>query len=126
MKNQNNILVACAFFLFAGCASPPDNASDVKVRVGMSRSELTIMYGEPLRMESNASGGQDWYYHFYSRFKGQAVSATVSSETDFGGDTVSSSSESYQLGSDTDEEPIHLSAEGYVVAPLPAGKVLKN
>jgi hypothetical protein len=92
----------------------------------MSRTELKIMYGEPLRIEANAAGGQDWYYHFYSRFKGHAVSATVSSETDFQGNTVSSSSESYQLGNDTDEEPIHLSAEGYVVDPLPSGKVLKN
>jgi hypothetical protein len=92
----------------------------------MSRSELKIMYGEPLRIEPNASGGEDWYYHFYSRFKSPSASMNVSSETDFNGNTVSSSSDSYQLGKDTDEEPIHLSPDGYVVQPLPSGKVLKN
>jgi len=92
----------------------------------MSRTELRVMYGEPLRIEANASGGEDWYYHFYSRLKVPNVSGTVTSETDFQGNPVSSTTEDVQLGSDTDEAPIHLSREGYVVPPLPSGKVLKN
>jgi outer membrane protein assembly factor BamE (lipoprotein component of BamABCDE complex) len=126
MNGKNLILAACTFSIFAGCATPPDNTSDVAVRVGMSRTELTVMYGEPLRIEPNASGGEDWYYHFYSRYKVPNVSGTVSSETDFHGNTVSSTSESVQLGQDTDEQPIHLSRAGNVVEPLPSGKVLKN
>jgi hypothetical protein len=126
MKNWDLILIAVAFFLFAGCASPPDNASDVAVRAGMSRAELKVMYGEPLRVEPNAVGGEDWYYHFYSRFKSPSAAVNVSSETDFSGSTVSSSSDSYQIGKDTDEEPIHLSPDGRVVGPLPSGNVLKN
>lgn len=126
MESWNIILIAIAFFLFAGCASPPDNASDVAVRIGMSRTELKVMYGEPLRVESNASGGEDSYYHFYHRYKSPTASMTVSSETDFAGNTVSSASESYQLGQDTDEEAIHLSPDGHVIGPLPSGKVLKN
>ena len=126
MKNWNVILAVGVFSLFAGCASPPDNTSDVAVRTGMSRSELKIMYGEPLRVEPNASGGEDWYYHFYSRFKSPSAAVNVSSDTDFNGSTVSSSSDSYQIGKDTDEEPIHLSPDGRVAGPLPSGKVLKN
>lgn len=117
--------MAGALFLFTGCATRPDNASDVAVRVGMSRSELQVIYGQPLRIEPNASGGQDWYYDFYSWGTGQTV--TVSGETtDAGGNTISSGSESLQVGKGTVEEPIHVSPEGYVVAPLPSGKVLKN
>ena len=126
MNGKDVILAAGALFLFAGCITPPDNTSDVVVRVGMSRTELRVMYGEPLRIEPNASGGEDWYYHFYSRYHVPNVSATVTSETDLAGNTISSTSDSLQLGKDNDEEPIHLSREGYVVAPLPSGKVLKN
>lgn len=126
MNGKNLILVAGTILLFAGCASPPDNTSDVAVRVGMSRTELRVIYGEPLRIEANASGGEDWFYHFYSRYKVPNVSGTVTSETDFAGNTISSTTDNVQLGKDTDEEPIHLSREGYVVAPLPSGKVLKN
>jgi hypothetical protein len=125
MKISEIILAAGALILFAGCATPPDNTSDIAVRVGMSRSELQVMYGQPLRIEPNASGGQDWYYHFYSWGAGQTV--TVSGETtDAGGNTVSSSSEDFQVGKGTIEEPIHVSPEGYVIEPLPSGKVLKN
>lgn len=125
MKGSDIILAASAFILFAGCATTPDNASDIAVRAGMSRSELKVVYGEPLRIESSPSGAQDWYYNFYSWAKGPTVTATTT-ETDPGGTTVSSSSESWQLGKDTVEEPIHLSPEGYVVEPLPSGKVLKH
>jgi hypothetical protein len=125
MKISDIIIVTGALVLFVGCASPPDNTSDIAVRVGMSRSELQVMYGQPLRIELNASGGQDWYYHFYSWGAGQTV--TVSGETtDADGNAVSSSSEDFQVGKGTIEEPIHVSAEGYVVGPLPSGKVLKN
>lgn len=126
MNGKHLILVTGTIFLFAGCATPPDNASDVAVRVGMSRTELRVMYGEPLRIEPNASGGEDWYYHFYSRYKVPVGSGTVTSETDFHGNTITSASETVQIGQDTDEQPIHLSRAGNVVEPLPSGKVLKN
>lgn len=120
------ILVAGIFILFVGCATAPENASDVAVRVGMSRTELQVMYGQPLRVEPNDSGGQDWYYHFYSWGAG-GQTVTVSGETtDPAGNTTDSSSESLQVGKGIEEEPIHLSPEGYVVAPLPSGKVIKN
>jgi hypothetical protein len=125
MKISGIILVVGAFLFFAGCATPPDNASDIAVRVGMSRSELKLVYGEPLHIESNGSDGEDWYYHFYSWGAGQTV--TVSTQTtDAAGNTTDSSSESLQVGKGTVEEPIHVSPEGYVVGPLPSGKVLKN
>jgi hypothetical protein len=126
MKSWNIILMAGTFSLFAGCASPPDNASDVAVRVGMSQTELRVMYGAPVRIESNASGGEDWYYRFFSRYSGPVSTTASSQTTDANGNVVSSSSESWQVGKSTDEEPIHLSAEGYVIGPLPSGKVLKN
>jgi hypothetical protein len=124
IKNWNSILVASTFLLTAGCATPPDNTSDVAVRVGMPRSELRLIYGEPLRIESNASGGEDWYYRFYAWSKAPTVSATVSENV--GGNTISSTSESWQVGKGTEEEPIHLSPEGRVVEPLPSGKVIRN
>ncbi|HEY1786545.1 MAG TPA: hypothetical protein VGJ73_00240 [Verrucomicrobiae bacterium] len=125
MKMRDLILVTGALILFAGCATPPDNTSDIAVRIGMTTSELKVMYGEPLRVESDGSGGENWYYHFYSWGAGQTV--TVSSQTtDAAGNTLDSSSEDLQVGKGTMEEPIHVSAEGYVVAPLPSGKVIKN
>jgi hypothetical protein len=125
MKMRNIILAAGASILLAGCATPPDNISDIAVRIGMTTSELKVMYGEPLRVEPNGSGGEDWYYHFYSWGAGQTV--TVSSQTtDAAGNTLDSSSKDLQVGKGTIEEPIHVSPEGYVVAPLPSGKVIKN
>lgn len=124
MKSWNINLVAGGLILFAGCATAPDNASDIAVRVGMSRNELKTIYGEPVRVESTTYGGQDWYYHFYSWAKGPTVS--VSETTDVNGNPTSSTSEGWQLGKGTVDEPIHLSPQGYVVEPLPSGKVLKN
>lgn len=122
MKTRDIILAASVLFLFAGCATAPDT-SDIAVRVGMSRNEVKRVYGEPLRIESNGHGGEDWYYRFYSWAKGPIAS---SENYDVGGDRTSSSSVGWQIPGGTEEEPIHLSPEGYVVEPLPSGKVVKN
>src|SRR5215469_17043308 len=124
MKIRSINLVAGVFILFAGCATAPDNASDIAVRVGMSRNELKAVYGDPLRIESTPYGGQDWYYHFYSWAKGPTVS--VSETTDANGYPTTSTSEGWQVEKGPIDEPIHLSPQGYVVGPLPSGKVLKN
>ena len=63
MRKRRIVLVAIGLLLLAGCANPP-RTSDIAVRVGMSREDLRLHFGEPLRIDAQAGGAEDWYYHF--------------------------------------------------------------
>ncbi len=101
--------------VLAGCATESDSHA---LFVGMSRDRLKARFGEPLRIERTPLGGEDWYYSFASWQP--EMSGTVSSD----------GSGSLSMGvSDqpaTREFPVHLSADGYVTEPLPAGKIVKS
>lgn len=122
MKIKYVCFVIVSLCLFAGCASSPET-NDIAVRAGMTSSDLKLFFGEPVRVQPGANGGADWYYRF------AVWNSHASSES---GVTVdangvnSYASETLQPSKDTIEEPIHVSSGGYVIEPLPDGKIVRN
>lgn len=109
--------------LLGGCATPDDESvSDSAVHTGMSRDRLKSRYGEPLRVEHTASGGEDWYYRFVLR---KSIREDVTTSSDALGTTTSYSA-TWEPGKIIEERPIHLSPEGFVIEPVPEGKVKRN
>jgi len=88
--------------------------------VGMSRDRLKLHFGEPLRVERTPSGGEDWYYSFAS-WRNTDVQGSVYHD---GASNSGSVSATISDENNIRECPVHLSAEGYVRAPLPAGKII--
>ena len=112
------MLALFAAAALAGCVTDSDRP---RVRVGMSRDDLRSRFGEPLRIESAASGGEDWYYSFVSWGTPQ-IEATASHDNfGAGRDSVSIGLSSTWS---TQECPIHLSGDGFVVEPIPDGKIV--
>lgn len=122
MKTRNLVLAAISLLVLAGCASSPETAS-TPVRLGMSRSDLRSRFGEPLRIEQVASGGEDWYYRFTS-WKSHPTSASGTAIES--GEVTSYVSGGLEFSKDAEELPVHISASGFVVEPLPDGKVVRN
>ena len=115
-------MAALSLWLLAGCSSTPINSYS-SVLAGMSRNNLRFYFGEPSRIEPNAAGGENWYYSFTSwKVKPTAESGT---REDFG---EKSSYVSVGLsGSEvTEEHAVHVAADGFVVGPVPTGKVVKH
>ena len=110
-----------SLFLLAGCSTGPKAYSTVLA--GMSRNNLRSFFGKPLRIEPTASGGEDWYYRF-SSVHARAVGA--SGQTDDFGQQGSYASSGVEFSRQIKELPVHVSSEGFVIKPLPKGKVVKN
>jgi hypothetical protein len=89
----------------------------------MSRDDLKSHFGAPLRVEPANSGGENWYYHFVA-WKAQPTDAEVT-KSDYG-DKTTQVTAGLQISRDTEERAIHVSAEGYVIEPLPEGKIVRN
>jgi len=121
MKFSKLALISLGLFMLAGCASSPKTA-DIPLQLGMSRQELRWSYGEPLRITPVTGGGEDWYYRFVS-WKTRPVYGAGTSE-EFGEET-SYVSVGLEGSHETEERPIHVSAEGVVIKPLPHGKVVQ-
>ena len=119
-----SLLLALAIlsFLFGGCASDPHDAYSTAM-AGMSRNNLRFYFGEPLRIEPTSGGGEDWYYHFKT-WKTQATGDS-GTNNDFG-EQSSYASAGLQFSQETVDRPVHLSADGFVVEPVPKGKIVKN
>jgi hypothetical protein len=112
-----------AAVLLGGCSTSDDETvSDIPVRAGLSRDGLKSRYGEPLRIEHTASGGEDWYYRFVSR-KPTREDSTTSSDAS---GTTTTYSATWEPGKTREERAIHLSPEGFVIEPIPEGKVAWN
>jgi hypothetical protein len=118
----NLILAALCCLVFAGCACFQKTA-DAAVKLGLSRSDLRLYFGEPLRIERTAAGGEDWYYRFIS-WRTHPVSE-AGTQDDFGEKTAYVSV-GWQASRYSGEHPIHVSPGGYVVGPIPNGKVVKE
>ena len=89
----------------------------------MSRDDLKLFFGNPVRVEPGANGGEDWYYRFF----GWRSDTTLDSGTSMsGGDVSSYTNASVAISRDTTEAPVHVSALGYVVEPIPEGKIVRN
>ena len=114
-------LAAMSLSVFVGCAARETTYSTVME--GMSRNVLRANFGEPLRIEPQASGGEDWYYNF-SSWQAQPTGSSGTTE-DFG-DRTSYASAGLAFSQRVLELPVHVSSAGFVVSPLPKGKVVKN
>jgi hypothetical protein len=89
----------------------------------MSREDLKMFFGNPVRIEANANGGEDWYYCFYD----WRSNSTTESGANIGtGGASSYANASVELSRNTTEEPVHISSGGYVIGPVPDGKIVKN
>ena len=108
------LLVALAL---TACVTEPER---LRVRIGMSRDDLRSCFGEPLRIERAASGGEDWYYSFVG-WSAPQVDAAAS--RDIFDPTLSTVSVSVSSSRSTQDCPVHLSADGFVVEPIPDGKI---
>ncbi len=109
--------------ILGGCSTDSSStAPEAHVQLGMSRDDLKFYFGNPVRIEPVAGGGENWIY----RFSAWKTEQQNSSDTtyDFDGKTTTSSV-SWQFGTETEEKPVHISAEGFVVKPLPGGKLVK-
>ena len=109
-------------FLLTGCADAPET-SENHLRLGLSRDQLRARFGEPLRIESHGANGEDWYYHFVSWDKHPTYTEDTSNEF---GQRTTTSSVGIQFTHTSEELPVHVSADGHVIGPLPEGKVVIN
>jgi hypothetical protein len=122
MKTKYIVLAAMSFFVLAGCSTTHEATYSTAIE-GMPRSVLRADFGEPLRIETRASGGEDWYYRF-SSWQSQPTGSSGTSN-DFGERTTYVSA-GLDFTKQIIESPVHVSSEGFVVPPLPKGKVVKN
>src|ERR1700744_4988509 len=113
-----------AIALFGGCATDSDQTvPEAHVQLGMSRDDLKFYFGAPVRVEQVAGGGENWIYRFQN-WKTEQQNSTET--TDAFGAKTTTSSVSWQVGKKTEEQPVHISDEGFVVKPLPKGKIVRN
>jgi hypothetical protein len=122
MKTRDIILAAISLFVLAGCASAPET-SDIALRLGMSRDDLKLYFGEPLRIEAGALGGEDWYYRFVAWNACPTGTTGTSVES---GEVTSYVSVGLEFSKNAEERPIHVSSEGRVIEPLPKGKIVRH
>lgn len=122
MKIKGVLFLALSLFILAGCASAP-RTSDISVRSGMSREDVRRIFGEPLRIVPVALGNEDWYYRFVAWQSRPSQESGIT--TEFGQVTPYTSS-GLEISKETVELPIHISSGGYVVDPLPQGKVVRQ
>lgn len=122
MKIQYFLFVIVSLCLFAGCESSPETR-DIAVRSGMTSGDLKLFFGEPVRVQPGANGGTDWYYRF-AVWNGHATAESGTTVDTTGVNSYASGT--FQPSKDVVEEPIHVSSLGYVVEPIPEGKIVRN
>jgi outer membrane protein assembly factor BamE (lipoprotein component of BamABCDE complex) len=123
---KTSVIALYAAALLVGCSTEPDRTVDsVRVQAGMSRDDLKLYFGNPLRIEPAAAGGENWYYRFASR----NIEYENSSGTSFDSGTMSnyaSASATINLDKTMEECPVHISSSGFVIEPVPDGTVIRN
>ncbi len=125
MRRHTRLMLALvALAAMAGCVTEPELERS-PIRVGMSRQDLRFFFGEPVRIEAIDSGGEDWYYRFVSSESPQ-VDGAVSQDPVDGTGAVAVSVSGLPGKAGKVELPIHLSAEGRVIEPIPEGKLLRR
>lgn len=122
MRSNCFLAFATTLLFLAGCADAPET-SENHLRLGLTREQLRARFGEPVRIESHGAAGEDWYYRFVGW---ESHPTSTSDSSNAFGQPTSTSSVGVQFNRTDGEQPVHLSAEGRVVAPLPEGKVVIN
>lgn len=122
MKLTLLLALCIGLFFVAGCANTPE-ISENHLRLGLTREQLRARFGEPLRIESHGAAGEDWFYRFVGW---ESHPTSTSDSSNVFGQQTNTSSVGMQFSRTDGEQPVHLSAEGRVVAPLPEGKVVIN
>ena len=119
MNARHSVLLAMGMLALLGCDEVPQTSHN-SVRLGMSREDLRARFGEPLRIEKAAAGGEDWYYRFISWTTNPAGGPGT---TEAGYEKLSYFSVGWEASRNSEVRPVHLSAEGVVIEPVPDGKV---
>lgn len=122
MKITGLFLLALSLSVLGGCESTP-RTSDISVRSGMSKEDVRRIFGEPLRIVPVALGNEDWYYCFVAWQSRPSQESGIS--TDYG-QVAPYTSSGLEISKETVELPIHISSGGYVIDPLPQGKVVRQ
>jgi outer membrane protein assembly factor BamE (lipoprotein component of BamABCDE complex) len=118
------MLVTVAIFV-AGCSTNSsgdgETVDNIRVTGGMSRDDLRFYFGKPLRIEPAPNNGENWYYRFDSRQTeySSGTSTDASSTTTYRTITIN-------LDKSIQELPVHIGAGGYVIDPVPEGKVVRS
>lgn len=120
---MKNIVIALSIMVLAGCASAPEKQY-TRVLEGMSRNNLRYYFGEPLRIEPVGAGDENWYYRF-SSWKAAPTGTSGTTVDTVTGDRTDYASAGLNFSKDIVELPVHISADGFVVKPVPDGKVVK-
>jgi outer membrane protein assembly factor BamE (lipoprotein component of BamABCDE complex) len=117
-------LPAAVSLLVASCSAPylPEVPSDVPVRAGMTRKELTAALGAPLRKEARAGGGEIWYYRF--RIEGIYTMRKGSNEWTKHDENKKPVLDAMILAKEETQAPLQVSAEGKVTGEIPKGRIL--
>ncbi len=113
------VFISGLVFLLTACVS--DVPDPPRLRLGMSREDLRACYGEPLRIEPASSGGENWFYPFNGWSAPEIGGVAARDPWD---PNVSSVSLTLSSSHGTHEAPVHVSPEGYVIEPIPAGKLV--
>ncbi len=119
----------CRFALFAliatgllgGCATNWEESAKPRLRAGMSRDDVRFFFGNPSRIETLPTGGEDWYYSFAFWTPAQVQSAAEVDPYGGGGVSVAVTAPAKRT---VQQCPVHLSPEGFVIEPLPAGELV--
>lgn len=114
--------MAISLLALVGCETTPEVSSS-EVHVGMTRERLRARFGEPLRIEPVTGGGEDWYYRFVTWQANPSGETGVAVGT---GGTESYVSATVESSKEAMERPIHISPEGFVIEPIPRGKIIRE
>jgi hypothetical protein len=98
--------------------------------LGMPKDELTAKYGPPIRIETDSSGGEEWYYR--TGIRETVIETESTPDPDLtdewrraGGDTDYSSSITMKWEKKYRELPVSISPDGKVDG-IPNGKLEKS
>ncbi|HZV36535.1 MAG TPA: hypothetical protein VFB72_18300 [Verrucomicrobiae bacterium] len=122
MKNGCAAAALIILLALTGCVDePPASVNSICPRI--TRDDLRSRFGEPLRTEAAGPSGEIWYYRFVS----WSNHPTGSSETvhDFNGQS-STVTVGWQFTRVSDERPVHISPDGYVIEPVPEGRIVQK
>lgn len=115
-----SFFVLLTIAILSGCATDSE-PTPITVHVGMSRDDLRLFFGSPIRIEPQPAGGENWIYTFRET-PNPEIQTTVEND---GANQSRSTSATYHL-SEKHEAAIHLSADGHVIDPVPEGKIIRR